>query len=1153
MAAAEQLVLDSILGTFPVMPDAAESDALDDGEAAVGAATPVVPALSSLPGSFQTLYLDFDGHTDASWGSYSNIVTPPYSSDADTSTFSSSELLRINQVWAQVAEDYAPFKINVTTVEPASFANNVSMRIVIGGDGAWSGGTYGGLAYINSFTNGIPNSVYVFAKNLNSAKNISEASSHEAGHSFGLQHQSQYDSNGVRVAEYYAGNGDGRAPIMGLSYSATRGLWWRGTSTSAGTTQDDMSVISRGANGFGYRPDDHGNNVFGATALATVGDQASASGVITQTSDVDYFSFDTAAGQVSFTLSVPASNNLDGRLELRDAVDTLIASAAPTNSFGATLSATVPAGSFRVVVASHGNYGDVGQYTLSGTIALPQVPPAAPFALEATAASATEVDLVWVDAATNESAYGVERSTDGQQWIVLTDSLPADSASFIDATAVGGTSYHYRVQAINATTTSAYSNEAVVTTPILFLVGDMNADGLIDNFDFAPFELALADRGAFAATYPAISDILARGDVSGNGVFDNFDIEPFEELLANLGWAQVGDAAQLAQGASTATLNPYEPGGNFVLRPGVGPITLPTSLLENPNIAGFVLRDRWSNVNPAPGVYDWSRLDAAVQGVTDGGQVFKLTIFTGVEAPEWLYSQGAEPFFFTAGGDFRPPGHYRMPVPWDATMLRYYGELLAEMDRHFGGNASLVSVSLAGPTQFSTEMHLPATIVGLPGYSSEAISGAWRTVLTTYAGLFPNVRGSIHLSPPVDGAFGIAQQVAQDAVDILGARAMLQHDALSAKPGLESYNIHQLVASYAGLGVHTGYEELSASSTDRFGGSFDVAWQRLLTAGGKYLDLYAPDDVLARAFPNSAPSFVTGPNPIVDGDGVARVISNWAQEITAGPSSERTQSLAFAVIGNSRPDLFLVPPTVDAVSGALEFTPALNVSGAATVTLRLRDDGGTASGGVDNQVQSFAITIAAAVMQNPSAPLDVNADGLVSPNDSLIIINELNRRASGASAGALPGAQPTFFLDVSGDGRLSPLDALLVINHLNDRNTFGAPLASSLSTSAVQAAAGAVTAAEEAVPGDEALSPLDVGWARQGADPSSNDRAASTWASHAPPTSQTRPAARWAPETPSNARIAAAVARSCSNPTAQNDDVMGDLEELLELLVSERV
>ena len=358
-----ELIADPVVGETDAASIAAS------GLAGASYALSSVPLLNSLAGAAVSLYLNFVGHFDATWGGYQNITTPAYDQDGDPTTFSDGELASINNVWQAVAEDYAPFKVNVTTVEPPSFANGVALMVAIGGNGSWTGATYGGIAYTNSFTNSSPNTVFVFPTNLGNgyAKYVADASSHEAGHGFGLYHQSQYGPTGSKIAEYYTGPGDGTAPLMGNSYNAPRSLWWYGTSTSSTTFQDDMAVIARTQNGFGYRPDDHGGTSAAATALSVAGNQLSGSGIITTTSDLDYFSFSTGGGQLTLSVDVAAYNNLDARIELREAGGALIASAAPSNSYGATLTATVAAGSYRLVVAAGSGYGNVGQYSVSGT------------------------------------------------------------------------------------------------------------------------------------------------------------------------------------------------------------------------------------------------------------------------------------------------------------------------------------------------------------------------------------------------------------------------------------------------------------------------------------------------------------------------------------------------------------------------------------------------------------------------------------------------------------------------------------------------------------------------------------------------------------------------------------------------------------------
>ncbi len=69
--------------------------------------------------------------------------------------------------------------------------------------------------------------------------------------------------------------------------------------------------------------------------------------------------------------------------------------------------------------------------------------------------------------------------------------------------------------------------------------------------------------------------------------------------------------------------------------------------------------------------------------------------------------------------------------------------------------------------------------------------------------------------------------------------------------------------------------------------------------------------------------------------------------------------------------------------------------------------------------------------RNPIDPCDVNDDGLVSPLDVLLIINELNRIGSGPLVPPSGSHVPPPYFDVSGDGEVTPIDALLVINALN--------------------------------------------------------------------------------------------------------------------------
>ncbi|MGD8453560.1 MAG: PEP-CTERM sorting domain-containing protein [Phycisphaerae bacterium] len=61
-------------------------------------------------------------------------------------------------------------------------------------------------------------------------------------------------------------------------------------------------------------------------------------------------------------------------------------------------------------------------------------------------------------------------------------------------------------------------------------MGDMNCDGEVNNFDIAPFVLAVTNPEGYAEAYPGC-DII-NGDITGDGIVNNFDISPFVGLLA---------------------------------------------------------------------------------------------------------------------------------------------------------------------------------------------------------------------------------------------------------------------------------------------------------------------------------------------------------------------------------------------------------------------------------------------------------------------------------------------------------------------------------------------------------------------------------------------------------------------------------------------
>jgi hypothetical protein len=108
---------------------------------------------------------------------------------------------------------------------------------------------------------------------------------------------------------------------------------------------------------------------------------------------------------------------------------------------------------------------------------------------------------------------------------------------------------------------------------------------------------------------------------------------------------------------------------------------------------------------------------------------------------------------------------------------------------------------------------------------------------------------------------------------------------------------------------------------------------------------------------NDAPSFTKGADQTVNEDAGPQTVNNWASSISAGPANESGQVLTFQVTNNTNAALFAAGPAISS-TGTLTYTPAANANGAATITINLQDNGGTANGGVDTSPsQSFSITV----------------------------------------------------------------------------------------------------------------------------------------------------------------------------------------------------
>jgi hypothetical protein len=363
-------------------------------------------SLHSRPGSANVVYLDFDGATlsGTAWNNtYSVLNALPYNIEGDGATFSDLERTRIVDIWHRVAEDFAPWDIDVTTEKPAVFTPTTGTILVTHSVDAnghiVNCSSCGGVAYVNVFGRSNYHTYYspalVFFDKLGGGGEtyVAEAASHEFGHNLGLSH------DGTSATAYYGGQGSGLvswAPIMGNSYNNNVTEWSKGEYPDANQTQDDLAIIE---GKLGYNPDDHGDTPATATHLVVDANGAVIAsnpeldpyntlpenkGVIGTADDVDVFSFVAGAGAVNLTINPSwdafyrtsrRGANLDIEAELLNQAGATVAYDEPVDNTNAVISANVSAGTYYLLISGAGNavtpysdYDSLGQYYINGSI-----------------------------------------------------------------------------------------------------------------------------------------------------------------------------------------------------------------------------------------------------------------------------------------------------------------------------------------------------------------------------------------------------------------------------------------------------------------------------------------------------------------------------------------------------------------------------------------------------------------------------------------------------------------------------------------------------------------------------------------------------------------------------------------------------------------
>jgi hypothetical protein len=252
---------------------------------------PNVPVFHSNPGALRIVYLDFDGYCEDNYlvRGLPAETWPPFDTSSDPNA--------IRDIWERVAEDFAPFDVDVTTQYPSNMGEHFfwdsdagerlsGIRVVITGADLLTGHGRSpehplpyNVAYVDQFAR----QSGVLQRRSNRA--VAQTVSHELGHTFSF-YLSDVTGASLGLSHYtlprHNLTAQHKTPILGLAANE-RDIWWKDSMVAVvgengavvHRPQEDMMVLWAATD---FRADDHRDEAGLATPLVSSGGATSLAG-----------------------------------------------------------------------------------------------------------------------------------------------------------------------------------------------------------------------------------------------------------------------------------------------------------------------------------------------------------------------------------------------------------------------------------------------------------------------------------------------------------------------------------------------------------------------------------------------------------------------------------------------------------------------------------------------------------------------------------------------------------------------------------------------------------------------------------------------------------------------------------------------------------
>ncbi|OLA96881.1 MAG: hypothetical protein AUH19_05985 [Verrucomicrobia bacterium 13_2_20CM_55_10] len=278
------------------------------------------------------------------------------------------------------------------------------------------------------------------------------------------------------------------------------------------------------------------------------------------------------------------------------------------------------------------------------------------------------------------------------------------------------------------------------------------------------------------------------------------------------------------------------------------PAAFEAAVRGNPHLSGVCLATGWKEIEKEPGKPDFSSIDKAVAVLRRIGMKYELGIKPGVDAPPFVYQQGAQSFETQIRNPHRPNfgAAVTIPVPWDPKYQENFSRIIARLGERYSSDPLCVSVVLTCANFMSKEMHLPKTPEDRAKWSTMGDYGpkllsVYKKYTDEWAKAFPKQQVTLHLSQVLNLPPSFFEGVIEYGLSKYPERFTIQNCQLTGRredTGSLSYDLIQKYQDRA----HHGFQSVAGfgHGGERMG-SIEMATLNVVHANGEYWELWHGD------------------------------------------------------------------------------------------------------------------------------------------------------------------------------------------------------------------------------------------------------------------------------------------------------------------------